>query len=80
MMTDTASDAATDSPAISQDEKYDRGCAHDWIAGPVYSSTGPNIFGQIVTCYGADTHCPKCGSLSWRRYEVFPSTEQKQPE
>ena len=80
MTTDTAPDAATAPSAISQDEEYDRGCAHEWIAGPPYESTSPNLFGKTVTCWGADTHCPKCGSLSWRRYENVFSTEPEQPQ
>jgi len=40
-------------------------------------TTGSNLFGQIVTCWGSDGSCKHCGSASWKRVEKGGKHDKK---
>lgn len=47
--------------------EYESLCDHEWIKIKETHTTGENLTGQIVTCWGWDTYCNKCIGTSWIR-------------
>lgn len=43
---------------------------HIWVWEVPYQSTGPNIFGEIVTCWGCDGTCSHCSTGTWKRVDI----------
>ena len=43
---------------------------HDWEWEKPNLTSGPNIFGVIVSCWGSDGICQVCGTTSWKRVAV----------
>jgi len=48
---------------------YDRGCLHEWGWLDPTQTTGKNILGQKVSCWGQDGVCKKCNATTWRKIE-----------
>ena len=44
-------------------------CIHQWEDSEPIQSTGPNLFGKEVTCWGIDMTCALCDQITWRRIE-----------
>lgn len=42
---------------------------HAWEWSVACVTTGPNLLGVIVTCWGQDGACSVCGTITWRRVE-----------
>lgn len=44
-------------------------CQHEWGWLEPKQTTGENLLGQTVSCWGQDGICKKCDTVTWRKIE-----------